>query len=253
MLEDGVGVDLFDRRRGKVLLTPEGERFAAAVREALQLISTAAEQIRNRTSSNDLVISALPSMAQCWLVPRLPRLRKLLPGVRINVHTGYDHINFLRDRIDVVLKFGLNNYPGGDGQFLMSEAMFPVCAASLVASGAAPTVPADLRGHTLLETFDPRWGDWLTLAALPGLDSQAQIRLRDPSMVLQAAAEGQGIAMARKVLAHDDIASGKLVRLFDLELTHPHAYWIVTPKGTRDDARMRIFRQWLHAEAAAMA
>lgn len=250
-LEEWLDAELFVRGGRRITLSEEGRFYAGVVRDALSQLEAAGRRVSARRTGDTLTISALPSVAQRWLLPRLPRLRERLPGVQLVVHSSYDHVDFARDAIDAVIKFGLNNYPGGDGDFLGHETMFPVVSPAYRDRAEPLDTPADLTRHPLLQTFDLKWADWLHLAGVTGVDLLAIDRLSDPAMVIGAALSGQGVSLARRLLVADELAAGTLVQPFDLELDHPHSYWLVTPHGLRDTPRVAALRDWLHAEFAA--
>jgi LysR family glycine cleavage system transcriptional activator len=110
--------------------------------------------------------------------------------------------------------------------------------------------PADLRFHTLLhDDFRLDWRIWLLAAGVKDVDPERGPAFTDSSMVVQAAVEGQGVALARSVLAAADLAAGRLVKPFDVSMPARWAYYAVCPRARRGDRRIKAFRDWLLAEA----
>ena len=114
--------------------------------------------------------------------------------------------------------------------------------------------PSDLAHHTLLH-LDHRqdWSKWLDAAGVNDADLSRGPVLNQASMVVDAAVDGQGVALARTALAAQDLIRGRLVRPFPLALPVPYAYWIVCPKATAKLPKIVTFREWLLAEAAEEA
>jgi LysR family glycine cleavage system transcriptional activator len=134
---------------------------------------------------------------------------------------------------------------------LTEEELFPVCSPQLLRGRRALRSPGDLKHHTLLHLDDRRdWGKWLEAASAMGADLARGPVFNQASMAIDAAIEGQGIALARTALAAWDLLAGRLVRPFPLALRVPYAYWIVCPKATADLPKIATFRDWLLAEAA---
>jgi LysR family glycine cleavage system transcriptional activator len=131
---------------------------------------------------------------------------------------------------------------------LCVEELFPVCSPPLARGLRAP---ADLQAHTLLHIDERRdWGIWLEAAGATEIDYARGPVFNQASMAIDAAVDGQGIALARSALAAWDLAAGRLVRPFAAALKLPYSYWIVCPKPTASLPKIAIFRDWLLAEAA---
>jgi LysR family glycine cleavage system transcriptional activator len=147
----------------------------------------------------------------------------------------------------------------GDGQAnglhvtrLCAEELVLVCSPKLLVGDNALHKPADLARHTLLHINDPNdWAKWLAAAGVENVDVARGPIFNQASMALDAAVSGQGVALARSVLAAWDLSTDRLKRPFKLSLPVPYAYWIVCPKATAKSPKIALFRDWLSAEAAA--
>jgi LysR family glycine cleavage system transcriptional activator len=251
-LEERLAVRLFRRLPRGLLLTEEAQRYLPPVRDAFDQIAAATEQLGAGGSSGRLTVSVLPSFAAKWLVPRLGRFRATHPDLDLRISASSQLVDFARDDVDIAIRMGRGRYPGLRVDRLFGESMLPVCAPKLL-SGAHPLRrPEDLREHVLLHDDDHTgWQLWLELSGVEGVDPTRGPIFTDSAMVVQAAAEGQGVALARRVLAAGDLAAGRLVQPFEVSLPHDLAYYLVSPEATAEQPRIKAFRAWLLAEAEA--
>jgi len=249
-LEALLGSALFQRRGRGVALTEAGEHLAEALFASFTRINDAMQAVR-RQGSGTLTISVLTSFAARWLVPRLERFHEAHPEVVLNMRTGRELADLRRDGIDMGVRVGRGGYPGLDTQFLMSEALYVVASPRL--TGGLPRTLDELRRYTLLRDSFDDWAIWCRAAGIDVKGLKFGTAIEDSSVLLEAAANGGGIALARSVLAADDLASGRLVRLFDVEVPNIFSYWTVTLPERRDEAAIAKFRAWLQAEAAVFA
>lgn len=247
-LETELGIALFNRDGKRVSLTDCGRRYAAQVRAALFDIAAATESARAGDRSRRLVISLLPSFAARWMTPRIGRFIERHPEIDVELLSTNTMTNFNRDDVDVALRFGSGNYPGLFVEPLLDEIFFPACAPDFN-GGKLPQVPADLANVPLLRNDHEMWASWFKVA---GLDAWQEPRrgvlYQDSSMLLQAAMDGQGVALVRRSLAMHEVAAGRLVRLFDIDGPSPWSYWFVCPNPLLETRRVRALREWLAEE-----
>ncbi|PWR24455.1 transcriptional regulator GcvA [Zavarzinia aquatilis] len=246
-LEALLGSALFERRGRGVALTEAGQHLAEALSVSFTRINDAMQAVR-RQGSGTLTISVLTSFAARWLVPRLERFHEAHPEVVLNMRTGRELADLRRDGIDMGVRVGKGRYPGLDTQFLMSEALYVVASPRL--AGGLPKTLDELRRYTLLRDSFDDWAIWCRAAGIEVQGLKFGTAIQDSSVLLEAAANGGGIALARSVLAADDLASGRLVRLFDVEVPNIFSYWTVTLPERREEPAIAKFRAWLQAEAA---
>jgi LysR family glycine cleavage system transcriptional activator len=133
---------------------------------------------------------------------------------------------------------------------LCTEELFPVCSPQLLKGRGALRSPRDIKHHTLLHTNSTSdWTSWLERAGIDGVDFKRGIVFNQASIAIDAAVDGQGIALARTALASWDLICGRLVRPFPQALEAPYAFWIVCPKSAADLPKIATFRSWLLKEA----
>ena len=158
----------------------------------------------------------------------------------------------LREEVDLAVRHGEGSWPGLDTVRLSAEQLFAVCSPKLISGRRRLNKPADILNFPLLH-LDSRadWTNWLQAAGLDGADVMHGPVLNRASMVIDAAINGQGIALARTTLAAWDIINGRLVRPFSESLRLSKTYWIVCPKATATVPKIVTFRDWLLAEASS--
>ncbi len=251
-LEEALGVRLFRRLNRAIRLTEEGQQFVSEVRKALSHLATAMEKLAAPDAGGPLTVSVLPSFAAKWLVPRLGRFRERHPEIDVRVSPSIQLTDFQRDDVDLGVRYGKGKYEGLHSVRLMTEDIFPVCSPKLLSGAKALRQPADLRHHTLLHDDGyVDWAMWLLVAGVQDIPPTQGPFFTDSALVLQAAVEGQGVALARGALAADDLAAGRLVKPFDIAIPTEYAYYIVCPKATAQHPKIAAFRDWLLAEAGA--
>lgn len=250
-LERELGLKLFNREPQRLVITGAGRDYLIVVRDALDRLTAGTEQLLQRQSAGILTVSTSPNFASKWLVHRLGRFAELHPSINLRVSATLHHVDFAREDVDVAVRHSDGNLPGFDVTRLWTEELFPVCSPALMEGRQALRAPADLAQHTLLH-LDSRqdWAKWLDAAGVRNIDLTRGPVLNQASMVIDAAVDGQGVALARTALAARDLISGRLLRPFPLALPVPYAYWIVCPKATAKLPKIVTFREWLLAEAA---
>ncbi|HKW80244.1 MAG TPA: transcriptional regulator GcvA [Casimicrobiaceae bacterium] len=250
-LEAEFGIRLIERAGRGIRLTDEGERFAARVRAALADLADAVQEVTDRANPRQLRVSVLPSFAARWLLPRIGRFFAANPDIDLDVSASNATADFHRDNVDVAIRHGFGEWPGVAAEFVMEESYFPVCSPRL-AGGQLPERPADLSRFTLLRSDGESWELWFQAAGLDWPEPSRGPMFNDTSHTLQAAIEGQGIALARTSLIGNDLHNGVLVRLFDISVPSPRKYFLVYPPRLAEAPKLVAFRRWLLGEVAAM-
>lgn len=253
-LEERLGVRLFRRLPRGLLLTEEAQRYLPPIRGAFDQIALATDRLVAAGAGATLTVSVLPSFAAKWLVPRLGRLRAAQPDLDLRISASSQLVDFARDDVDVGIRMGRGIYPGLKVERLFGESLVPVCSPALQGGAHPLRRPEDLRDQVLLHDDDyAGWELWLGLAGVEGVDARRGPIFTDSGMVVQAAAEGQGVALARRQLAAGDLAAGRLIQPFEVTIPHDLAYYLVCPEATAEQPKIAAFRDWLLAEAAREA
>ena len=250
MLERDLGVGLFEPAGRGIRLTDEGERFASRVRSALADLEGAVRELTDRHNPRRLRVSVAPSFAARWLLPRIGRFLAAHPDIDLDVRATIALADFRRDDDDVGIRFGSGNWPDTVAELLFEEFYTPVCSPRLK-GGRLPAAPRDLAGYTLLRSSDEPWKPWFEAAGLDWDEPARGPVFSDASHMLQAAADGQGIALARISLLGNDIRNGVLVRPFPVIVRAPFHAYLAYPPRLAGSPKLASFRRWLRGEIAA--
>ncbi len=257
-LEDFIGAPLFKRTARGLLLTDGAQQALPSLREAFDRLAEAANQLTASADGRRVTVSAAPSFAAKWLVPRLGRFEAAYPEVDVWLSAGMELVDFAEGEVDVAIRYGSGRYPGLEVTRLMGETVTPVAAPSLLTE--KPLVePADLAHHTLLHDGSPDadescpdWAMWLAARGLRDVDGARGPRFNQSSLVIEAAVGGRGVALAKGTLAQADLDAGRLVApLSSSTTTLDLAYHLVYPKAKGRLKQVRAFTGWVKAEAEA--
>ena len=254
-LEDELGLKLFERTPKGLALTAAGSRVLPDVNQAFEKLRATFSTLSEEDGSGALTVSAAPSFAAKWLLPRLSGFLSANPDIEVNIKATVELADFDRGEADIGIRYGSGGYANLETELLMREMVFPVCSPDL------------LREHKKLPTGDflntvnllhddsadqnealPGWKMWLRAAAIDGVDWRKGPRFNQTVLAIEAAAAGLGVALAPAVLVEGDLASGRLVRLATAELSEPFAYYLVYPQEKADRAAVQAFRTWLLQE-----
>jgi len=263
-LELYFGQELFERRpRGGLELTEAGRACIPGIRQAFELLVDSCARITALADPDRVTLLVSPSLTAKWLVPRLHRFHSANPLIDVQIwanvtgryHDPHDH--------DLAIYYSPGPYPGLEITKIMSESVFPVCSPKLLSGPHPLHSPVDLRHHVLLhdETMHsvrdftvrdfPGWSDWLDAAGVQGVDAARGPRIQMSNVVIEAAAEGHGVALGRSCLVLDDLRSGRLVRPFGFDYPARFGYYMVRGSGALERRSVALFHEWLLAEAAS--
>ena len=255
-LEDYLGVTLFRRANKALFLTDAGQACLPALTRGFDLLAAAIRDLGVYDARRPLTVSVTPSFGAQWLVPRLDRFRALHPTFDVRIDASTRLVDFRHDDVDLAVRYGPGGRPGLRAVRLMSEEIFPMCSpearrggglARLAGAAARPHPAA--RGQRAARRGMAGLGDLAHHRGGGGGGRTAGPRFTQPSMALQAARDGLGIALCGSVLAADDLRAGRLVQPFDLSFPVNFAYHVICPESTADRPRVVAFRDWLLREA----
>jgi LysR family glycine cleavage system transcriptional activator len=248
-LEQELGMRLFVRQNRALALTEQAQAYLPGVRAAFNDLRLATDRLLRRDDGHVLTVSTLASFAAKWLLPRMSSFQETHPGVDVRITTSTALVDFRSGSVDAAIRFGRGTWPGLRADWLMSDEVFPVCSPALLEGPHALKAPADLARQTLLHTsggYDDDWRLWLTAADLPSdLAHHRSVSYDLIFMTVQAAIEGQGVAMGRTSYVQDDIAAGRLVVPFQIKLPEESGFYLVAPAGLREKPKLAMFREWL--------
>lgn len=248
-LEEELGIRLFIRQNRALSLTPEAKEYLPGIRAAFNDLRLATDRLLRKDEGNALTVSTLASLAAKWLLPRISDFQDKHPGIDVRITTSTALVDFRRDGVDAAIRYGRGQWPGLRADWLMADRMFPVCSPELLKGRKPLRRPEDLANHVLLHSSsgnDDDWRLWLTAAGLPtDLSKQPGVTFDLIFMTIQAAIDGLGVAMGRTSYVQDDIAKGRLVVPFEIELPVDAGFYLVSPEAKADSPKLSAFRRWL--------
>ena len=262
-LEDSIGTPLFYRKTsGKSRLIPTKivELALPNIKAGLDKLALGLEQLQEGSNSGVLTVTVSPAFAAKWLLPRIDRFQNLQSDIDVRLDTSTKSVDFALQEVDIGVRYGSGTWAGLMSEKLMEEEMYPVCSPQLLQGKK----PLDLTQETLIHdrSMDgyigfASWSDWLKQAGLTEenltkIDTSRGMQINNSAAVLQAVINGHGIALARSVMADDDIAAGRLVRLFpEVTFISPLAYYVVYQPKSVNMIKIKAFRDWLFEEVSS--
>ena len=247
LLELYLGVTLFRRRPKGVELTKAGERLHQSTRVAFSELRSGVLDVKRLHHHKSITVSLSTSLALKWLVPSLSAFQREHPGIALLLDTNDAFADFDASEVDVALRFGT---PGWDGLYherLKQEELVVVASPSLVGKRPLPMRAQDILGLPLLhDAFNVGWESWAQQAGLSADWINAQkIKYVDSAVLLEAAIDGQGVALARHLLAERDLNLGRLIRLDESSVPLDRGLYFVCRPGDQERVTVRIFKKWL--------
>lgn len=260
-LEDEVGVPLFLRHTRAVELTGAGAQLLRAVVPALERLDGTVRQIRQSAGRRSVAITTWASFASMWLIPRLEAFQREHPDIDIRIDATDAAVDLETADVDLALRYAIPTSVPAGALRLFGEQLTPVASPWLLKSGPRLERPQDLAQFALIEAGDAHrtrflewlsWGRWFAERSLPPVEPKRWLYFNYANQIAQAALTGQGIALARRPLVADSLASGELVEVLPQQrMDSPLAYWLLV--GPRSAARpeVRAFCDWLQTQARA--
>lgn len=257
-LEDWLGKPLFIRAttgQHRLIPTEVAEMALPEIRAGFDRLTLGLARLKEGANSDVLTVTVSPAFAAKWLLPRIDRFQAAWPDIDVRLDTNLKPVDFAVQRVDVGVRYGAGNWPGLVSEKLMEEEVFPVCSPTMLHTRSFNQV-SDLLEVTLIHdlSMDSHSGfaSWQAWLAKAGVKQQTQTRgmqINNSAAVLQAAIDGHGIALARSVMARDDLSSGRLIRLYPrINVASSLAYYLVYRPECFSLPRLQAFRSWLNKE-----
>jgi len=256
-LETFLGSPLFIREHRRIALTENGRKLYNDVSIGMTHIARSIETIQDIRSGRHVTLSVSTAFAAYWMLPRLARLRQDHPQLDMRLQTTDKDVDLGAEGISLGIRRGDGAWPNYESRLFMPEEIYPVCSPDYLAAAGAIETVADLPDHKLVHLEEPYrpvpdWRDWLGSRGIDAATTSEGLRLNDYALVLQAALDGQGIALGWQHLVQDLLAAGRLVRPVDDRMIGDQGFYVVWPRGLALAQDTLALRDWLLAEAASM-
>lgn len=260
-LEEWLGTPLFHRSgtgTSRLMPTEVAQKALPDIRAGFDRLSIGLERLKEGSTSGVLTVTVSPAFAAKWLMPRIEHFHQAYPETDLRLDTNLKTLDFLASGIDVGVRYGLGTWPGLTAIKLMDEEIYPVCSPSFLKRHGPFADPSALVGHTLIHDLSMQnhpefstWRRWLDAVGILDMESERGLQINNSAAVLQAAIDGQGIALGRSVMMREDLAAGRLVRLFDTSSSPSKlAYYIVYRPECGELPRVTAFCDWLLSETS---
>ncbi|MGD8429678.1 MAG: transcriptional regulator GcvA [Ectothiorhodospiraceae bacterium] len=250
-LEDYLGKSLFIRGNRTIQLSATGMEYYQTVRASLQDLSEATAHVLQWRGDRQVTVATTTAMASLWLLPRIPAFQRQHENVDIRILASDQAHDFRNSEFDVALLYGATPPADMHATPLFAEEVFPVCSPEYLKSSGAIEHPEELFGNTLLYLDDAQldwwdWPEWFRQVGLQPVEPRHRININNYPMLVQAAINGQGIALAWRHLVDEYLERGALIRPVETVLkTSAHFYLLEPPNRVRLKPSVRQFRDWL--------
>ncbi|MFZ9038996.1 MAG: transcriptional regulator GcvA [Gammaproteobacteria bacterium] len=246
VIEEYLGVSLFERYPRRLALTEQGKALLPEVIEAFDRVSAAIGMLSKDHYSNIISVRLAPSFAAKWLSPRLKYFWLQYPEIDLCLFHAHAAVDFEREEIDIAVTYGKGDWSGVVADKLLSLDFFPVCSPAFLRNDKPLTSIDNLHYYTLLHDANYEcWRDWLKLAGLNDIQADKGTIIDDTNVLIQAALDGQGIALGSTTFVEDHLESGRLVRPFDVILENEFSYYVVCPESHLKNPAVLAFKEWL--------
>ncbi len=251
-LEDYLQIRFFIRSNKGIAMTEAGKTYYPLVTEGFQTLARATRRLNSFKSSDHLNVSILPSLASQWLGRYLFEWCVQYPDIQITVQATHNEEDLNKSEYDIRITYGERHYQNTICEQLVTDSVSPVCSPALLQKENQLLSPSDLKNFRLLHidwggSYDtlPSWDEWLSAANV-----ESSIHERSPifnlsSLAIQAAVKGEGVVLGQNLMVRDEIASGLLVKPFELSLPLREAYYITYTESTLSKPGAQIFLAWL--------
>jgi len=249
LLEHYLREPLFERLPRSLTLTKAGAAYLPKVNDAFERLSAGTLEVFGGRRLGILSVRAPVGYAITWLAARLPRFIVAHPKTQVRIVSSVWADDYDSETFDLDIRYGFGKWAGFDSDRLTWERLIPMCLPAIAARMASPD---DLAKERLLHVlgYQEGWATWLAAAGTTHVDPGSGLWFDTTPMALEVAAQGGGVALGRSSMLERELASGRLVRPFDLELPIDEAFFLTAPEKGPRHPDAAVFREWLLAEAA---
>jgi LysR family glycine cleavage system transcriptional activator len=254
-LERTLGVRLFHRLNRRLMLTDAGSAYIAKIGPAFDTIRSATDDISTRGATDTVTLTAPPSFAELWLLPRIGNFLASFPDIDLRVEATLRLVDFAKEPIDASIRYGTGHWPGVRSNRLVVEKLVPLCSPGLAAGDSPLRSPDDLSNHILIHSEQrlTSWSTWLRAAGFESVRPRRNIRFSQSGHSLKAAANGLGVILESEAMAREHLEAGELIVPFDPPSvdTAEAAYYVVTAPGETLPPKLQALESWLFQELNA--
>ncbi|WP_339669586.1 LysR substrate-binding domain-containing protein [Dasania marina] len=254
ILEEHLGIKLFDRLHRAVGLTKAGKEFLAVIQVSLESIADVSGAIQKKTQPLKITISATVAISSFWLTSRLISYKSDYPQAELRVVVSDKPVDLNESDIDIGFRYGNGHWPGLTAIKLFDITSFPVCSPEYLKKSPPIRSSIDLLDHNLINLdgeihAHEDWQWWLKGHGVPLPASFKTLGFDNYNNVIQVALDGQGIALGFSGLVSDLLAANKLVQPLDTSLSRSEAVYLVLPNRVEQSEQAKSFIDWVLEES----
>lgn len=252
-LEERLGYKVFERKPRLLRLTESGEQLFQTVHHSLNQIRNTINSLETHQEIHRLDVYCMPAFASRWLMPYINNFHQANPKIDLNLVAQFAEPNFSSKEVDVGICHGIGFQNTLEQQLLFRDYIYPVASPDLLEK-VSLKVPEDLSKTILLHDSLPHaklsssWSSWLTEFNVKGIDHNAGNKFNQADLIVQAAIDGQGVALGRHALVAREIAKGRLIPLFN-KFTESESVYLVYPKASLERPQVLHFINWVKEQA----
>lgn len=244
VLEEQLGIGLFERAGPKLGLTNAGEYYQRTVGEALNLLRRGTAELRRSSALPTLTVSVLPTFAMKLLVPRIADFQRSNPNILLRMAASYQLVDFATEvDIDAAVRLGRGNWPGVHATRLTASHIFPVCSPKVARNIRKPVDISRCR-RLIDDSMYDEWARWFKASGAEDRPGDT-LYIDDDNLLLQAAIAGQGVTLAREIIARDELEAGRLVRPFETSVLSTFQYYFVCLPERFAEPEIQALYKWL--------
>jgi len=250
LLEEFLGIRLFDRDTRNLRMTTMGAQYYKTVCNALHEISHSTDEILQHSRDEQITVITSYAMASFWLLPRYNEFQDEYPDVDLRIVSVNSFNDVSHFEYDLALFFRAVPPKGLEVTPLFGEKAFPVCSPKYLERNPSLLDPKNLAQATLLTLEDNedwvRWRDWFEAGDLEMPSNIRRIKMNNYPLLIQAALNGQGFALGWERLVDDYLESGLLIRPIESEIATTSQFYLMRPTmAHRQKREAKQFCQWL--------
>ncbi len=253
-LEEYLGKDMFLRSSRKIVLTPTGLEYYQSINQSLLDIALVTGKVKKWQGEQKITVATTNTMASLWLLPKVAEFQNEYENIDLRILTFDNVIDLKRLDCDIALFYCKNPPSNMEVSTLFPEEVFPVCSPSYLGKIGYPTKPEEILNRTLLYLDDAQkdwlsWDEWFSGVDLPNIIPRNTMNINNYSLLLQAAINGQGIALAWGSLVDDYLQSGALIRPVEHVLSTSSSFCLLEAKNRGFIPNsVKAFKAWLLKE-----
>lgn len=251
ILEDYIGIRLFERRPGNLNLTNRGVALKESVMPAFDILDTAFERYsRREPRSNILRLATLSSFAVQFLVPRLPTFKAKHPDICLEMLTSDRLLDLSTEEVDVSIRFGRGDWEGLVSDRLGPGTMLPVCRPDVYSKMEGANLERFVNAHQRTQVLsNNEWLEWAEIADMEISSDSPPLIIEDFLIALESALEGQSIALLPEIVVRRQLRLGTLVKFSENVVETSRTYYIAYSPTSNQNPTVKAFIDWITCEA----